>query len=306
MPRLASGLFVLVAACGKEVADTPATAGEPDAETPAEYVRLIGRTWSVEAGNFAQYACARMTVPEDMYITNVTAQAGQGTHHAVLSLSGTHGTAGPDGEQDDCGVGTIGMVMLYASSVGTAPLAFPDGVAVKVSAGQQLHLNIHLSNAGDTPLSGETTILVKSSRTQPREVAEMVFAGTYALAIPPSPVPYDLTGGCVAADDYSLFAVWPHMHALGIHQTLDVIHDGRAQRVHDAAFSFVEQSYHRMSPIAQVHAGDEVRVTCRYMNTTGTTVTWGDGQNQEMCFAGLYRYPAANTGAFQCTDNPGQ
>jgi hypothetical protein len=96
------------------------------------------------------------------------------------------------------------------------------------------------------------------------------------------------------------------MHQLGRHQKLHVIHDGRVATLHDQPFTFNEQAYDVMTPIAQVTAGDEVRVTCTYVNDTGATVGWGDSANQEMCFAGLYRYPAANAGAFACTDNPDQ
>jgi hypothetical protein len=48
-------------------------------------------------------------------------------------------------------------------------------------------------------------------------------------------------------------------------------------------------------------AGDRVRVECTHQNTTGSTVRFGDSSLQEMCFAGLYRYPAAG-GYFICTN----
>jgi hypothetical protein len=55
-------------------------------------------------------------------------------------------------------------------------------------------------------------------------------------------------------------------------------------------------------PSAWAH---EVRVTCTYFNTTGEPVSWGDSQNAEMCFTGMYRYPVLGQGVFHCTDNPG-
>jgi hypothetical protein len=307
--RLASLIFAFaavplaVAACGTDIRPEP-TAGDDGVDTgdtPDGYTTLIARTWSVEPGNYAKYACARVTIPEDMYITNIQAQAPAGTHHTVVTFAGANGTAGADGDQDDCGVATLGMVMLYASGVGTDSLDFPDGVGVKISAGQQLHLNLHLANPGDEPLEGETAVMVKATRTPPRQLAEMVFAGTYALDIPPTNQPVEMSGGCTATDDFSIYAVWPHMHQLGIHQKVELVHDGRARMLHDAPFTFTEQSYDLMAPIAEVKAGDQVRVTCTYQNNTGQTVHWGDDQNAEMCFSGLYRYPAANTDPFACT-----
>jgi hypothetical protein len=31
-------------------------------------------------------------------------------------------------------------------------------------------------------------------------------------------------------------------------------------------------------------------------------VTFGDSSNKEMCFVGLYQYPAAGAGLFDCTN----
>jgi hypothetical protein len=39
-------------------------------------------------------------------------------------------------------------------------------------------------------------------------------------------------------------------------------------------------------------------VTCSYNNTTGAAVGFGDSSDNEMCFAGMYRYPAANSSLF--------
>jgi hypothetical protein len=101
----------------------------------------------------------RLTIPTEMYITDIEAQAPIGTHHTVLSIASAM-AAGPDGEQN-CAVGTLGMVMLYASGVGTSPLNFPPGVGIRVAAGTQLHLNLHLYNASDDEISGESGIWVK-------------------------------------------------------------------------------------------------------------------------------------------------
>ncbi|MGN6107116.1 MAG: monooxygenase [Kofleriaceae bacterium] len=271
---------------------------------PEGYTRLIGRTWSIPAGSLDKYKCVRFTVPEDMYITNIVAQAPLGTHHTVLSFVGGNAPPGPDGEQD-CNVGTLGMVMLYASGVGTSPLDFPDGVGVKISAGQQIHLNLHLFNATDAPLSGDSAILVKAQPTPPPMLAEMVFAGKFAFAIPANNQPYTTSGGCTVNQPYTLFAVWPHMHQLATHQKVELIRTGQTTVLHDSAFDFNEQKYYPQSPMVQVQPNDRINVSCTWVNDTGSIVTFGDSSNKEMCFAGLYRYPAMNSGLFQCTDNPG-
>lgn len=269
---------------------------------PEGYTRLIGRTWSIPAGSLDKYKCVRFTVPEDMYITNIIAQAPLGTHHTVLSFVGGNAPPGPDGEQD-CNVNTLGMVMLYASGVGTSPLQFPDGVGVKISAGQQIHLNLHLFNATDGSLSGDSAILVKAQATPPPMLAEMVFAGNMLFSIPSAnpPTPTTIEGGCTVNRPYSLFAVWPHMHQIAHHQRVELIRGGTTTVLHDLAFDFQEQKYYPQSPEIQVQTGDRIRVKCTYLNDTGRAIRFGDSSNDEMCFAGLYRYPAANAGLFECT-----
>jgi hypothetical protein len=281
--------------------DPPADAADtlPDSpDPPPGYIRLIGRTWSLQPGDFDTYRCVRVTIPEDMYITNIVAQAPVGTHHTVLSIAGGNGTTGPDGEQN-CGVSTIGMNMLYASGVGTSPLDFPEGVGIKISAGEQVHLNLHLFNATDNPISGESAILVKAQSTPPPTLAEMVFAGTFNIFLPSSPNPQTVRGGCTANAPYTLFAVWPHMHQIATHQKVTHIRGGTELAVlHDQAYQFAEQEYYLQAPEISVLAGDRIGVECTYLNNTGQLVTFGDSSNQEMCFAGLYRYPASSSDKF--------
>jgi hypothetical protein len=42
----------------------------------------------------------------------------------------------------------------------------------------------------------------------------------------------------------------------------------------------------------QLKTGDTVDVVCTYDNTTGKTLHFGTSSNDEMCIAGLGRFPA--------------
>ena len=306
----------LLVACGgsggggddDDMPNPDATNPGPDAAViPEGFTRLIGRTWSLPAptgSNPDEYRCARFTVAEDMYITNIIAQAPVGTHHTVLTFAGSNGTSGPDGDQDNCGVGTLGRVMLYASGVGTSPLDFPEGVGVKVAAGQQLHLNLHLFNSTDDPISGDTAILVKSQPTPPPQVAEMVFAGAFLFNLQPGQTT-SKSGGCTATAPFNIFAVWPHQHKLGTHHRFTVTRGSDVTTLHDAAYEFSEQNYYLKSPEFAVEVGDKLQTTCTWLNDTTGSVTFGESSNQEMCFTGLYRYPAQNEGIAKCTDTNG-
>jgi hypothetical protein len=296
---------LVLAGCGKDSVSmgTGADGAVDDAgdvfDPPPGYSRLIGRRWEAPAGANV-YKCVRVTVPADAYITSFVVQSPLGTHHGVLSIAKGYGTEGPDGEQD-CTGSTIGMNMLYASAVGTEPLELPNGVGIHIPAGQQIHLNLHLFNAGEDDLSGESAIWIKASSTPPPTLAEMVLAGTIDINIPPDNTPHTVSGDCTARHDYSLFAVWPHMHALGTAQKVELVRGTSVTTLHDQPFRFDDQSYDVMHPVLDVATGDKVRVTCTYVNNTADAVTYGDGAGKEMCFSGLYRYPAVGTEEF-CAD----
>lgn len=313
---IACGLVLAVAACGTDgTGATPDGGGSNgsdggagmDAFVPDPgYTKLIARTWSVPAGSADTYKCVRVTIPQDTYLTNIMAQAPVGTHHTVLSIASTvTGTKGPDGEYN-CAVSSLGMVMLYASGVGTSPLDFPANVGVKIPAGTQIHLNLHLFNASDQEISGESGIWVKSQSTPPPMLAEMVFAGTFNLMIPGNGQTSTATGGCtVGGSGFNLFALWPHMHTLATHSKFEIIRNSGSMTLHDMPYSFSEQTYWKMAPEFQVQPGDQIKVTCSWVNPSGNAeVRFGDSTNEEMCFTGMYRYPAANAGLFQCTDRP--
>ncbi|HEY5951733.1 MAG TPA: hypothetical protein VIV40_39835 [Kofleriaceae bacterium] len=298
MKLIAPALLLALVACGKDAA-TSTDDAPPDADQGGEqpgFTRLIGRTWDIPAGANI-YKCARVTVPQDMYITAIDVQQPAGAHHTLLTIAGANGTAGPDGEHD-CGATNIGMYMLYAASVGTPELALPTGVGVKVSAGQQLHLNLHLLNTTDETQSGESVILVKTQPEPPAMLAEMVLAGPLELDIQPTNQPLSFSGDCTATEPYTLFAVWPHMHRFATHQKVELVHGATTSVLHDKAFKFDEQGYYPVAPMAAVATGDRVRVTCTYVNGTTSTVTYGDGPDKEMCFAGLYRFPAVGSNEY--------
>ena len=310
MRKFAVLLAVFVLGCGSDGAsntgdDTPIDApnnGMPDAAPiPPGYTRLVGRTWSLPSGATDTYRCIRYTVPTDTYVTNIVAQAPAGTHHTVLSIAAGNVT-GPDGESD-CSVGAIGRPMLYASGVGTDPLDFPTNVGLKIPAGTQVHLNLHLFNATDKVLTGDSAILVKTTPTAPPMLAEMVFAGKIIFSVPPGT--HDVVGGCTVNTPYTMFAYWPHMHKTAIHSKLELTHSSTTTVLHDLPYDFNEQKYYKPPAELSVVAGDQIRVTCTYNNMTQSNITFGDSTNAEMCFTGLYRYPTQNASITQCTDVPG-
>ena len=275
--------------------------GAPDA-APGDFQTLIARDWTVDPGT-ETYRCTSLTVEQDMYISTFRALDPLGTHHTVVSL--TESPVRADGDYN-CSAGDLEHSMLFASGVGTDDLAFPSGVAIKVLAGQQLHLNLHLFNVSEAPISGTSGTEVKVLlATQVQQEAEVVFGGTLFISLAANPAPRTISGGCDFDQDATIMAIWPHMHQIGTH--LRVVHETTSNgdvTLHDGAFDFNEQLNYAIAPTL-VQAGEHIEVYCTYENTTGQIVTFGDSSSNEMCFAGLYRYPATGAGLFSCAAGGG-
>ena len=277
-----------------------AAAGSADAANAGNYEVLIARDWTIPAGT-EFYRCTAVTVNEEIFINSFRALSPLGTHHTVLSVSATPSRA--DGDYN-CAANNLETTMRFASGVGVGELSFPAGVAMRIPAGAQMHLNLHLFNTSDSAIEGTSgTEIISIPASEVDQEAEVVFGGKYSIALPNDPInTQDVVGGCRFQQAGTLTAIWPHMHQLGRH--MKVVHEKNSGDVtiHDLDYDFNEQiNYSLLDPIA-VAAGERFEVTCTYLNDTGQTVTFGDSSDSEMCFVGFYRYPSTNADIFDCTE----
>ncbi len=293
-----SAVILSFAACsspgGSGDDDDDADGGTPDAmPIPDGWERLITSSWNLAPGE--RYLCQRLTVTEDVWIKSFRATAPLGSHHTVLTVGAPDG---PDG-QVACGAGTNRPVMVYGAAVGTNDISMPEGVAVKVPAGQQLLLNLHLYNTQpDQDLPGTSEVLIQ--RVPAAEVAavieaEIVLMGPVNFTVGQGTA--NVEGGCTMSAAGTLFMVNPHMHQLGSHARVTARRAAGDLLLHDEPYSFSEQRFYPIDAV-EVAAGDRVEITCTYENDTGAAVPFGDSSDQEMCFASTYRYPAVGGGQF--------
>lgn len=294
---VAMGLF----ACGGGGTGNPGDDGTgvdasvPDTSQPGDWAQLVGRDWTVPPGSADTYKCTRIRIEQEMWVAGFRAIAPVGTHHTVVTISNT---STPLGDYD-CDVNNLDFQMLYASGVGTEELSFPAGVGMKLEAGQYIHLNLHLYNASDAPLTGFSGIEIKPiAAADVVHEADMVFAGSMDINIPSDGQPHTVSGGCNAPRDWNVFTLWPHMHQFATHQKLELTENGQPVVLLDSAYDFEEQRNYTMAT-RLIKAGTPIRTTCTFVNNSGVSVTFGDSSNQEMCFTGMYKYPAGGH-LFQC------
>jgi hypothetical protein len=286
------------AACGDDDdGGTPsidAAAGGADAATSdagTGLTTLITGDWTIPAGAEI-YHCVRLTVPSDLLITEFHPIIPPGTHHTVLSVDDP-GT--PDGEYA-CNFTDIGTKRgVYGTGVGANTFVLPDRVAMKVHAGEQLVLNLHLYNPTDAVISGTSGVEVKlvTPADVDFEADSDLFGAIGNLVVPPGA--NTVTANCTASANVTVFALAPHMHKLGVHMKGTITPGaGPPITLLDDDYSFLEQIVTVLPQTIELHAGDALSVECSYENPGATTIYFGDSSDDEMCFLGLYRYPAGS------------
>jgi hypothetical protein len=99
-----------------------------------------------------------------------------------------------------------------------------------------------------------------------------------------------VTGGCSASGNWNVFALLPMANRLGTHNTVTLAHSSATTPLHDASYDFNQQVFVTQS--ATVSNGDNLQVACSYQSPTNATVVFGPSSNDEVCFTGVYRFPA--------------
>jgi hypothetical protein len=245
------------------------------------------------------YRCRRVTTTEDIWIKSLTPTSPAGVHHQVFAIDKS--TNPPADGETNCPVLNTNWIDLFASGVNSPSLDMPDGVALKVPAGKQMILQLHLFNATQNEIRNSSTLYIeKSLPVDAAHEAEVVLAGPPPIAtlgvptIPPGNN-QKIRAACRMGGDVNFFAVFPHMHQYGTHIKVWVQgQDGTVSEVvYDDDYNFSDQTFAQFPSIA-LGIEDRIAVECTYNNDTGREIKLGDSSTEEMCFAISYRYPKLN------------
>jgi hypothetical protein len=275
---------------GGSTAPDAGTQPAPDAGPtgPEQWTKLIEESWSLPAGGEEPQHCGDLMLTEDIFISAIRPIHPLGTHHTTLSVTAA---------ATECtSAALLGDGIIYAAGVGSEVLRMPPGVAMKLPAGRVLRLGLHLYNVSQQPLSGVSGVEV--IRVAPEDVeqeAELMLSGPVRLMIGPGRQTVSHT--CMVPDAQTVFALFPHMHQLGVHLKTTITSAGQDRVIHDGEYAFEEQVQIAIDPL-QLRAGDTITTECTFENDTGRTVGFGESSDTEMCFSILFRYPA--TGASFC------
>ena len=162
----------------------------------------------------------------------------------------------------------------------------------------QIHYNNINGLAGEEDASGFD--LCSTDLLRPND-ADILATGTLQISLPPhatSQVDCDVTIPASYASELNVVSSWAHMHKLGVAQSAQLVHGGVQTTLLDAPNYDFNTGAGAQTVNAKVVPGDRIHTTCRWTNTTGLPVTFGEKTEDEMCFAFLTYYPKITTPGF--------
>lgn len=289
IPRIENSAYVLpaliafIAACSGEDSEKPA--GDTE-----QWTSFMKESWTLAPSSEQKDHCVKVPITEDIYVSAIRPIAPRGTHHTFVALTDTDdGTSG-------CRIAVGTGTMVYASGAGSQGLHLPPGVAIKLPAGKVLNFSLHLYNPTKDQLSGTSGLEIV--RVDPRDVhyeSGTTLAGPLGIVIPPGRI--TLKHECELTAPQTAYALFPHMHQLGVHFKTTVTLGGVDKVLHDGAYDFNEQ-YQLPIDALQFQPGDKIKTECTYENPGPQTVTFGESSDTEMCFSVFFSYPMEKT--FMC------
>lgn len=189
---------------------------------------------------------------------------------------------------------------LGAWAPGAGPQDFPEGTGIAVPPGSRVLLEVHYNLAVrarpdltrihfalDDQVEREARLLPWLDQAWREGDAMKIPAGQHDVA---HAFAADPTATVSDGQPLRIHEVALHMHRLGTRGLLRIDRaDGTKDcLLHIPKWKFHRQESYRLAEPAVLEPGDELYLECRWDNTTGHDVVWGQGTSDEMCLGLLY------------------
>ncbi|XP_076456031.1 dopamine beta-hydroxylase-like [Babylonia areolata] len=255
------------------------------------------------------YMCMTFDLPDDDVYDIVADQPfidnAQVMHHMLLMSC--EGARDPPvvSSPVPCGMAGRGCRSIIAGwTVGSPGMCHSDQAGFRFGKGRytRVKLQFHWNNpelrSDHTDSSGLT--LFYTRRLRPNEATTMV-VGQRVFQIPPRQPSVQVTGTFPSSCSRRLLAkpvyvvnALNHMHYLGRSEKIELFRQGRLMSsiTNEEVYSYDNPIRVNHNPPIQILPGDDVKVTCMYNSRNkNSTVLYGDGTSDEMCYGFLTVYP---------------
>jgi hypothetical protein len=289
-------LAMAAAACGGTGSGddtTPAddAPGDDTIDPPTEGFQLVSPDITLAPGEEVT-KCWYFQTPNTVEkgITRWESQMTPGSHHMIVFFSDELQEA-PGTIVEDCGfTGSAGAaVWTYSSQRPQGEQQLPEGVGMKVNAGQYGFIQMHYLNTGEGNLDAHVTLNVVThpdGTTYTRAAPYITFHND--ISIPPNS-DATFSGSCPVPTDRDFYQLGTHAHKQAVHMQVE---DGASMVYQTDSWSDAEAAEWLDAPYHRFASGT-LNYSCDYHNPTGRTITTGDSAaTDEMCMAVGYMFPA--------------
>ncbi|MEI8259495.1 MAG: hypothetical protein WCJ30_27835, partial [Deltaproteobacteria bacterium] len=300
----AQGVDVLDAAPDNNPYQAPTDVPLVDVPVAAEhdYASSIGPVHLAPGEEVTMCVIQRLTNETAQFVRSVTAHLGPASHHLIFYRSQvTAESTTPTPCRGFSGLTNFSMPdtpMLIAQNL-DAHIDMPTGTGMHIAATQMVRLELHAINITAAPVDVVGTVSVHTvDDTVPLIPADMLFWGNTNISIPAH----------TTADVHFFHQPWPSVRVFGLtshtheHGTLATISVATntttvaadatdLTEVHRST-SWSDPPLTLFDPPLRLEAAQGYHLACHYNNTTSSTISFGEGFNDEMCFMWAYYYPA--------------
>lgn len=298
---------VALAACGTDHSATPPITFEfgPYTLQPQQDITTL---------------CVQLTLnnEETLYINSVNLDTGLGFHHSNWLWVPVHVFPGPhwNGEDSssslddgtftctdrnfDQGVAALfgGVVTAQSTQSPNTTMKFPAGIDIAIPPHSKIVGTIHLLNTSDSVMNPHPTLtLEREGVTQVSTVLAAMSFENQSIALPPmSRSTFTLDCDLNAADQPAPQPHWPapsfhvyyalaHYHQYGIGMQIEAVKedDATSTMLFQTTAEIGDALGEQLSPTFDFDGYSHLRFSCDYYNSTGSTITWGEGVENEMC-----------------------
>lgn len=188
----------------------------------------------------------------------------------------------------DSGLQSPGPIGAWAP--GTGAVTYPVGTGIQLQPSQSLAMQIHYNttNKQRRPDQSGVRLMYAAAGTTVTPAYLLPLAAD-GFAIPPNSTGYSFRRDFPNPTRSTAIRIWglmPHMHTLG--RSITISGPSNACLVEIPRWDFHwQQQYFRPQPF-MLPATGSVTLSCSWDNPTSRTIRWGEGTEDEMCFAYLY------------------
>lgn len=220
-------------------------------------------------------------------------------HHVLLYQADTAVSPVPT----ECGSGGgVGWRLVSGWAPGGKNFELPPEAGFAEESGTtHWALQIHYNNAsGLADQQDESGYdLCSTDQLRPND-ADIIATGTYDIEIQARA---GRTSTCemTVPDGFgniTIVSAWSHMHKLGKAEYAKRIRDGAETMILDSPNYDFSTGAEAQTVTVPIQPGDKIRTMCRWENKTDTTVGFGEGTADEMCYAFLTYYPKITRSPF--------